>query len=129
MPAHIGHMLCTTVIACPVERRQEGAVSRSILLLACVLVAANASAQTPETTQPAAPTPTSTFRSSVDIVALNVIVTDGDQKFVSGLSSSDFAVFEDGIQQEVSFFGASDVPLDLAILLDTSASMTGKMHL
>jgi Ca-activated chloride channel family protein len=27
----------------------------------------------------------------------------------------------------VSFFGASGVPLDLAILLDTSASMTGKM--
>jgi VWFA-related protein len=29
----------------------------------------------------------------------------------------------------VSFFGASNVPIDLAILLDTSASMTGKMHL
>jgi Ca-activated chloride channel family protein len=38
-------------------------------------------------------------------------------------------VFEDGIQQDVSFFGASNVPLDLAILLDTSASMTGKMQL
>ena len=38
-------------------------------------------------------------------------------------------MFEDGIQQDVSFFGASDVPLDLAILLDTSASMTGKMEL
>jgi hypothetical protein len=38
-------------------------------------------------------------------------------------------VFEDGIQQDVSFFGASEVPLDLAILLDTSASMTGKMQI
>jgi VWFA-related protein len=98
-------------------------VSRSILLLACVLVAGSASAQALQTTT--APT----FRSTVDLVALNVVVTDGDQKYVAGLTSSDFAIFEDGIQQDVSFFGASNVSLDLAILLDTSASMTGKMHI
>jgi Ca-activated chloride channel homolog len=124
----------------------EVVVSRSILLLACVLVAADASAQALQTatetalndnvatSTAAAPaikhtTPTTTFRSSVDLVALNVVVTDGEQKYVSGLNPSDFAVFEDGIQQDVSFFGASNVPIDLAILLDTSASMTGKMHL
>ena len=103
-------------------------MSRSLLLVACVLIAIHANAQTQEP----AITPTSpaaTFRSNVDLVALNVVVTDGDQKFVSGLTPADFTVFEDGIQQEVSFFGASDVPLDLAILLDTSASMTGKMEL
>jgi Ca-activated chloride channel homolog len=121
-------------------------VSRSILLLTCVLVAANASAQALQTdnaplgntatttasapaTATAPATPQATFRSTVDLVALNVVVTDGDQKYVAGLSSSDFAVFEDGVQQDVSFFGASNVPLDLAILLDTSASMTGKMQL
>src|SRR5215510_3536591 len=119
-----------------------------MLLLACVLVAANAGAQAlqttetglngssatsttaaPATTPAAASQPTVTFRSNVDLVALNVVVTDGDQKYVSGLRPSDFAVFEDGIQQDVSFFGASEVPLDLAILLDTSASMTGKMQI
>jgi Ca-activated chloride channel family protein len=62
-------------------------------------------------------------------VALNVVVTDADQKYVAGLRPDDFAVFEDGIQQDVSFFGASEVPLDLAILLDTSASMTGKIQI
>jgi Ca-activated chloride channel family protein len=124
-------------------------VSRSILLLACVLVGGSAGAQALQNdtalngntaastaAAPAAPpaitTPpqtAATFRSTVDLVALNVVVTDGDQKYVSGLRSSDFAIFEDGIQQDVSFFGASNVPLDLAILLDTSASMTGKMEL
>ena len=126
-------------------------MSRSILLLACVLIAGNASAQalqtttetahtgttatstaasTPATTtQPPTTSSQATFRSNVDLVALNVVVTDGDQKYVSGLGPSDFAVFEDGVQQDVSFFGASNVPLDLAILLDTSASMTGKMRL
>ena len=125
-------------------------MSRSILLVACALVAidARAQGQTPAETQPTqtstAPasaattsqTPSSTtvggggaatFRSGVDLVALNVVVTDSDKKYVSGLVPTDFAVYEDGVQQDVSFFGASEVPLDLAILLDTSASMTGKI--
>jgi Ca-activated chloride channel family protein len=71
--------------------------------------------------------PTTTFRSGVDLVALNVVVTDSTEKFVTGLAQTDFAVFEDGIQQDVSFFGSSNVPLDLAILLDTSASMSDKL--
>jgi Ca-activated chloride channel family protein len=68
------------------------------------------------------------FRGGVDLVALNVVVTDGQNKPVSGLSSEDFTVLEDGVPQDVSFFAAQQVPLDLAILLDTSASMMDKMH-
>ncbi|MGH9347318.1 MAG: VWA domain-containing protein [Vicinamibacterales bacterium] len=68
------------------------------------------------------------FRAAVDLVALNVVVTDTRQRLVSGLTAGDFAVYEDGVQQEVSFFAASAVPLDLALLLDTSASMHDKMQ-
>jgi Ca-activated chloride channel family protein len=126
-------------------------VRRSILLMACALVAVDARAQVATRAEQQVPPVSNiaentitahgqpatasrnpdatTFRSSVDIVALNVVVTDADQKYVAGLNPSDFKVFEDGIQQDVSFFGASEVPLDLAILIDTSASMTGKMAL
>jgi Ca-activated chloride channel homolog len=68
-----------------------------------------------------------TFRSAVDLVSLNVIVTDARDRFVTGLVQQNFAVFEDGIQQDVSFFAATNVPLDLAILLDTSSSMSDKL--
>jgi Ca-activated chloride channel family protein len=68
-----------------------------------------------------------TFRSAVDLVSLNVIVTDARDRFVTGLAQHDFTVFEDGVQQEVSYFAASNVPLDLAILLDTSSSMSDKL--
>jgi Ca-activated chloride channel homolog len=135
----------------PDEEGRGVVVRQSILLIACALVAIDARAQVatradqqvPQVSTGAASTTTdheqpattrrgadtATFRSNVDLVALNVVVTDADQKYVAGLNPSDFAVFEDGIQQDVSFFGASEVPLDLAILLDTSASMTGKMQL
>jgi Ca-activated chloride channel homolog len=68
-----------------------------------------------------------TFRSAVDLVSLNVIVTDARDRFVTGLGQEDFAVFEDGVAQDVSFFAATNVPLDLAILLDVSSSMSDKL--
>ena len=68
-----------------------------------------------------------TFRSAVDLVSLNVIVTDNRDRFVTGLAQKDFSVFEDGVAQDVSFFAATNVPLDLAILLDTSSSMSDKL--
>jgi VWFA-related protein len=73
-------------------------------------------------------TPATVFRTGIDLVALNVVVTDGQQKYVTGLAADNFAIFEDGVQQDLSFFAAKDVPLDLALLLDTSASMNDKMQ-
>jgi Ca-activated chloride channel homolog len=108
------------------------------LMLACVLVTAEARGQSTDSAtergsahsadvvtpaRDAGPV----FRSGVELVALNVVVTDTKQKFVNGLLLNDFSVFEDGVLQDVSFFAASNVPLDLAILLDTSASMADKM--
>lgn len=69
------------------------------------------------------------FRAGIDLVALNIVVTDPQQKFVPNLGEHDFSVYEDGVQQDVSYFATSLVPLDLAILLDTSASMRDAMDL
>jgi hypothetical protein len=68
------------------------------------------------------------FRSGVDLVALSVVVTDGQGKFVGGLSADTFTVIEDGVAQKLSFFASMPVPIDLALLLDTSASMTDKLQ-
>lgn len=67
-----------------------------------------------------------TFRSGASLVSLNVTVADGN-RFVTGLQPADFAVFEDGVKQDVRFFESNAVPLDLFVLLDTSASMTDRM--
>lgn len=109
------------------------------LLLAGLFVAADARAQAllhdvaeseaPPAAIPApsAPVKVPIFRSGVELVALNVVVTDGASKFVTGLQSGNFAVYEDGVQQDVTYFAATSVPLDLAILLDTSSSMSDKL--
>lgn len=85
-----------------------------------MLASTLAARQAPQETQ-------GVFRSTTNLVPLNVTVTDPNKQFVRGLNATDFSVFEDGVPQQVQFFDATDVPVDLIILLDTSSSMTDKM--
>jgi Ca-activated chloride channel homolog len=68
------------------------------------------------------------FRSGIDVVSLNVTVADGSGKFVTNLDKETFSVYEDGIQQQVTFFNRSNLPIALSVLLDTSASMEDKLQ-
>jgi Ca-activated chloride channel family protein len=70
--------------------------------------------------------PAPVFRSGASLVAINVTVRDG-KRLVPGLLPEDFQVYEDGVLQRVQFFEAAAVPIDLILLLDTSASMSDKI--
>ncbi len=63
------------------------------------------------------------FRVGVELVSLNVTVTDGTSRYVTDLETADFNVFEDGVKQDVTFFNKTNLPIALALLLDTSASI------
>lgn len=67
------------------------------------------------------------FRAGIELVSLNVTVSDGTSKYVTDLGQEDFSVFEDGIKQDVTFFNKTNLPIALALLLDTSASMDTKL--
>ena len=67
--------------------------------------------------------PRPVFRVGVDIVSLSVTVTDAARRYVRISNREDFTVLEEGVPQNVVFFRRTDVPLALALLLDTSASM------
>jgi VWFA-related protein len=67
------------------------------------------------------------FRVGVDIVSLNVTVTDGASHYVTDLERGDFSVFEDGVKQDVTFFSRRAQPIALSLLLDSSASMEDKL--
>ena len=67
------------------------------------------------------------FRVGVDLVSLNVTVTDGSARYLTDLQEAHFSVFEDGVKQEVTLFSRTNLPIALALLLDTSASMETKL--
>jgi Ca-activated chloride channel homolog len=71
--------------------------------------------------------PGTVFRSGASLVALNVTVSDG-KRLVPGLAQNDFSVYEDGVLQHLQFFESHEVPIDLILLIDTSASMADKME-
>lgn len=91
---------------------------RSLTVALVVSSAATAIAQEPD--QPA-------FRTGVDLVALNVTVTDENDRYVTDIDVEGFQLFEDGAQQEVTFFTRTQLPIALALLMDTSASMADRM--
>ncbi|HXG88671.1 MAG TPA: hypothetical protein VNJ02_10075 [Vicinamibacterales bacterium] len=64
-----------------------------------------------------------------ELVNLNVTVFNQAAQHVAGLTQDQFQVFEDGVPQSVQFFAPGDLPLDVVVLLDTSASMAGAMPL
>jgi Ca-activated chloride channel homolog len=70
-----------------------------------------------------------TFRSAIELVNLNVTVVNGHARAVTGLSSDQFEIFEDGVRQELQFFAPGDLAVDVILMLDTSGSMAGSLPL
>ena len=99
-------------------------VSFQLVLLLFALAAA-VSAQTPAPTPPVSDdsAPTKVFE-----VRLPVTVTQ-KKDLVTGLARGDFAIFEDGVPQEVTFFSSekANPPVYVGVLMDTSPSTAGKM--
>ena len=62
---------------------------------------------------------TPAFRAGVDVVSLNVTVSDLDGRFVTDLDQTNFQIYEDGVQQTVTFFTKTQLPIALAMLIDT----------
>jgi Ca-activated chloride channel family protein len=97
-------------------------VNRACLaaVLVAVCLTAGATAE-PQTRQAPA------FRSTIDIVSLNITVIDGASRYLTDLEQADFSVFEDGVKQDIIFFTRRPQPIAMSLLLDSSASMEAKL--
>jgi Ca-activated chloride channel family protein len=66
--------------------------------------------------------------STTGLVHLVATVTDRRHNFVTDLEQSDFKILEDNTPQEIRFFGReTDLPLRIAVLLDTSNSIRPRL--
>lgn len=86
-------------------------------LLAIVLLA-------PAAAQEQAPV----FRSGTELAYITATVTDRNGRPVPQLRQADFTLYEDDVRQEIAFFGVDDqTPISVALVVDTSGSMSDKM--
>ena len=81
-----------------------------------------------QTAAPQAPAKPQVFRAGVELVSLNVTVSDSQGRYVTDLEQGDFSVFEDGAKQELTFFNRTNLPIALSLLIDSSASMEQRME-
>jgi VWFA-related protein len=66
--------------------------------------------------------PDDVVRTETSLVQLNVGVVDPRGRAVTSLSRNDFAVYEDGVKQQILHFEPTNAPFSLVLLLDTSGS-------
>lgn len=64
-----------------------------------------------------------TIKVTTELVSLSVTVTDQKGKAVLGLKREDFKVYENGINQPLSFFSTEEMPVCWGLVLDRSGSM------
>ena len=65
------------------------------------------------------------FRSGVDAVRVDVLVTDG-RRPVAGLAPEDFELKDSGVVQSIAAVALADVPVSVMVALDVSASVKGQ---
>jgi Ca-activated chloride channel family protein len=89
-----------------------------------LLTSALVLATTGWTAPPAVSAQSPSFRGGVDMVLLNVTAMDRSGGYVTDLRSDEFRVLEDGRPQQIRVLQHEEAPLSVALLIDTSGSMT-----
>lgn len=100
-------------------------------LSAFLLAALQASGAPAAGERAAAQEPRTTIRTEVALVNVIFSVVDNRNRPVPGLKVSDFELYEDKRRQSIDFFSeideTSEVPLTIALLVDTSGSVKNKL--
>jgi VWFA-related protein len=64
------------------------------------------------------------FRASADVVSVEASVRR-ERRPVTGLTAADFELLDNGVPQQISDVSYEKLPIDVTVLLDVSASVTG----
>ena len=70
-----------------------------------------------------------TLKIDTNLVTVPVIATDANGTYVADLRQDEFALMEDGVAQQISFFGKVAMPFHVVLMLDTSSSTQDKLRL
>lgn len=86
----------------------------------------------PSATPPAEPEPpedVETLKIDTDLVTVPLIAVGRDGLYVTDLRKEEFTLSEDGVPQEIAFFGKVAAPFHVVLLIDTSSSTRDKLRL
>jgi Ca-activated chloride channel family protein len=64
----------------------------------------------------------------VNMVMVNVTVTDPYDRIVTGLDKDNFEVYDDRVPQKIASFSTEDAPISVGLIFDSSGSMGDKIQ-
>jgi VWFA-related protein len=70
---------------------------------------------------------TANIRVNSDLVLIPVMVTDRQDRLITGLEKTHFKLFDDKVEQVITHFASEDVPVSIAVVFDCSGSMGPKL--
>jgi hypothetical protein len=70
-----------------------------------------------------------TLKIDTNLVTVPVIATDSSGVYVADLRQEEFLLSEDGMNQQIAFFGKMSLPFHVVLMLDTSSSTQDKLRL
>ena len=85
-----------------------------------------------ETATPAAGTPVEeeveAIKVDTNLITIPVSVFDRNGLYIPNIQQKEFKIFEDGVEQEIAYFGTTDKPFTVVLMLDTSPSTQYKIE-
>src|SRR4030095_568985 len=67
------------------------------------------------------------IRIDTTLVSVPVSVLDRNGRYIPDLQKEDFRIYEEGVEQQLAYFGAIDKPVTVLLMIDTSASTWSKL--
>ena len=68
------------------------------------------------------------FQVDVNLVVINVTVTDPTDRIVTGLEQTNFQVYDEKVEQKIEAFSTEDAPISVGLIFDSSGSMSDKIQ-
>jgi len=79
-------------------------------------------------TPPEEPKDIETVTTDTDLVTVPLIANDSNGTYITDLRQEEFAIVEDGVPQQIAFFGKVAAPFHVVLMLDTSSSTQDKLR-
>ena len=74
------------------------------------------------------PVHTTPIQVDVNLVVVNITVTDPYDRIVTGLDEANFAIFDEKVPQKIVAFSTEDAPISVGMVFDSSGSMSDKIE-
>jgi Ca-activated chloride channel family protein len=109
------------------SRAQSPEQQRKAPVLRPSRIFSNDQSQNPNEKQSSEVNENSVVRVSTSLISVPAVVMDRNGRYIGNLRKQDFKIYEDGVEQNLSYFASVEKPFTVALMLDVSGSSQSQL--